>query len=395
MRIQYLKLTLLLIAYSCWGTAYAQHFPCNCETDFFTVNKFGQVQQWSLSNNTLTGGSTVLTGAHPRGLGFCGTDLDSRTFYTCVGGSVAKYYDTLSATWMNLPTPLSNPLNNGCFLEDQYYMADVLTLYYYDGTTFSQVPGVPAMTAYDVAVDTLGRAWVCTGPNSSQATELRVYDPTGLVTSYTFNFNTLGAYGVFFINGQLYIARGSPGEIFPITITGNTATAGAPISFPSINFYVDIADCQCFNVPSVCTDLVPTLKILPGNIAGVSVVETAVELTEINGEDTDGTIITVRIPVDPRFSFIWDVGLTMAAFTPVQNADWNYLGANPLFHVWTYNGPNLIIPGGTTTAFGFRGFYDPQSTDGQTTITVTVVPLSGGECNLVNNTDSERLIYFQ
>jgi len=52
-------------------------------------------------------------------------------------------------------------------------------------------------------------------------------------------------------------------------------------------------------------------------------------------------------------------------------------------------------PGGTTTAIGFQAFYDPQSTDGQTTITATVGPLSGGECNVFNNTDSERLVYFK
>jgi len=44
---------------------------------------------------------------------------------------------------------------------------------------------------------------------------------------------------------------------------------------------------------------------------------------------------------------------------------------------------------------GFQSFYDPQSTNGQTTITATILPYSGGECNALNNTDSERLVYFE
>jgi len=147
--------------------------------------------------------------------------------------------------------------------------------------------------------------------------------------------------------------------------------------------------------PVPCPDLTAVSTILPGNIAGFSAVEVAVQVTELNTIDTDGTIVTVRIPADPRFAFVWNIGLTMSALVPVQNADWNYLGSNGFLHSWTYNGNGLIIPGGSVSAFGFQGFYDPQATDGQTTITATILPYSGGECNALNNTDSERMVYFQ
>lgn len=54
-----------------------------------------------------------------------------------------------------------------------------------------------------------------------------------------------------------------------------------------------------------------------------------------------------------------------------------------------------MIDGGSTSAFGFEAVYDPQATDGQTTVTATIIPFSGGECSILNNTDSERLVYFQ
>jgi len=147
--------------------------------------------------------------------------------------------------------------------------------------------------------------------------------------------------------------------------------------------------------PFPCPDLTPIMTILPGNIAGMSAIEVAVQVTELDNTDTDGSVVVVRIPSDPRLVFVWNIGLTQSALIPVQNADWNYLGNNGFVHTWTYNGPGLIIPATGLTALGFQAFYDPQGTDGQTTLTATIVPFSGGECNPLNNTDSERLVYFQ
>jgi len=152
----------------------------------------------------------------------------------------------------------------------------------------------------------------------------------------------------------------------------------------------DQSDCE-----NLCPDLTPTTTILPGNIAGVGNVGVAVEITELNGIDTDGTGIFVRMPSDPRLAFIWDPVLTSAALVPVNNSNWNYLGDNGVVHTFQYNGGGTVITGATTEAFGFQSIYDPQNTDGQTTITASIVPFGGGECNILNDTDSERLVYFQ
>jgi len=144
-----------------------------------------------------------------------------------------------------------------------------------------------------------------------------------------------------------------------------------------------------------CPDLTPIVTIVPGNIAGASSVGVAIEITELNGFDTDGSSILVRMPSDPRLLFIWDPGLTFVALTTVNNANWNYLGDNGFVHTFQYTSPSGIIQGGTTEAFGMAATYDPQATDGQTTLTATIIPFSGGECNILNNSDSERLVYFQ
>ena len=153
----------------------------------------------------------------------------------------------------------------------------------------------------------------------------------------------------------------------------------------------DQSDC-----PGLCPDLTPISTILPGNIAGVSFVGVAIQITELNGISTDGSAIIVRIPSDPRFVFTWDPTLTSVALTPVDNIDWVYNGnAGGIFHEFQYNGLTGSLPGGGISSFGFAGTYDPQSTDGQTTITATIFPFSGGECSIINNTDSERLVYFE
>jgi len=139
-------------------------------------------------------------------------------------------------------------------------------------------------------------------------------------------------------------------------------------------------------------DLTPIITIIPGNISGISTVGVAVEVTELLGNPTDGSSVVVRVPSDPRLTFTWDPTLMNVGFTAVQNSMWSYNGViNGLFHEFEHNG---IIPGSSTLAFGFISSYDPQGTDGQTTITTTVFPFSGGESNAGNNSDSERLVYF-
>lgn len=355
---------------------------------------------WTVSNNTIVGGDTVLLTGDRGGLALCGPDPNNPTFFCSNSlSNTFMYYNPNTTNWTYITAPFTPPSNNGGFEGHQYYMEGLDRLYYYDGFNFSLVPGQnDRIRVADVAVDTLGQAWVFTGQATAPiATELRVYNPSGLVASYPVNINTDFYYGLFFLNNVLHIARGHTEDIIPIIISGGAVTFGMPKSFPPLPqnvFYADAASCRCSNEPPPCSDLSPVMTIVPGNVSGVSQVDVVVKVTELNDADTEPQPIIVRIPADQRLTFPWDPSLTTVGFTPVQNANWNYNGNNPLFHSWVYNGPNLIIQGGTTSAFGFNGTYDPQSTNGSTTITVTVIPFSGGECTIINNVDSEQLIYF-
>jgi len=147
--------------------------------------------------------------------------------------------------------------------------------------------------------------------------------------------------------------------------------------------------------PNDCPDLTPVSTLAPGNIAGNSIVQVAVSVNEVNGNDTDGSLIIVRIPSDPRFTFTWDPTLATAALIPLENNKWMYMGNNGFVHTWRFIGAGVLISGNGASAFGYVGMYDPQSTNGQTTVTATILPFSGGECNVTNNNDSEILVYFE
>lgn len=142
----------------------------------------------------------------------------------------------------------------------------------------------------------------------------------------------------------------------------------------------------------LCPDLSPVITVVPGNIQSVAAVGVAIEVFELNNVNTSGSSILVRVPSDPRLTFTWNPTLTSVAFTTINNSAWNYLGDNGIVHQFLYTGVQMA---GTITGFGFESTYDPQNTDGQTTITSTIVPFSGGECNILNNSDAERLVYFE
>lgn len=138
-------------------------------------------------------------------------------------------------------------------------------------------------------------------------------------------------------------------------------------------------------------ELTPTIRIIPGNISGVSTVGVVVDVSELNDNPTDGSAVKVRIPIDTRLTFTWDPTLTNVGFNTVQNSQWTYSTINGLFHQFEHNG---VIAGLNKLSLGFNATYDPQGTSGQTTITSTVIPFSGGETNGTNNSDSELLVYF-
>ncbi len=222
--------------------AFSQIF--NCNTDFFTITVDGYIQRWSLSNGAISGGDTILSGGGTS-LAYCG-DINSPTFYTNNFSQPAiSYYDSTTG-WISNPT-YTYVDNGGGYLNDQYYQvlgAVIQVIKYWDGinlTTVDSLNGEFFAGTHDIAVDTLGRAWVFTGASPSNVDSLKVYDQTGQLNAYSIHYSQTG-YGSFFLNDTLYIGTVED-SIYPVILTGNMAQLGIPIPFPA-NSFTDMASCQ-------------------------------------------------------------------------------------------------------------------------------------------------------
>ncbi len=225
-------------------------FERDCSSDFWTINGDGHMQQWSLTNDSISGGEVILQ-SDASGIAFCG-DEDSPTFYgSHYPNAGITYYDSLEG-WVDIPTPFA-VLNNGGHKNDQYYMRTVTdqttqwqvsrVIYHFDGTDLSTIDSLENtyISVADIAVDTLGQAWVFEGDSLFTISNINVYDKDGLINSYDISFDVYRAYGSFFLNEILYV--GISDSIYPILIEDEKATRGEPIVFPYLD-YKDMASCQ-------------------------------------------------------------------------------------------------------------------------------------------------------
>ncbi len=275
-----------------WVEGESSDFDSGCSTDFYTINKNGDIQQWSLANNSISGGDTILGGGGT-GLAYCGAS-NSPTFYSSLYPSPdIKYYDTING-WQTITTSFP-VLNNGGHKNDQYYFGEVSVgnqvLYYFDGmnlTTIDSLDGEYFGVA-DIAVDPLGRAWVFKGGLTS-VTSLDVYDKTGLTLSYPITFWSSGAYGSFFLNDTLYV--GIKDSIKPIIITGSVAQCGTSISFKNDNFY-DMASCQRKEPASTSISELANsdINIFPNPTNGIINLSTPAGIINVEIYDLKGQII--------------------------------------------------------------------------------------------------------
>jgi len=140
-----------------------------------------------------------------------------------------------------------------------------------------------------------------------------------------------------------------------------------------------------------CTDLSPTITALPNTITGISTVNIKIDISELGGIDSDGSI-TVTIPVDARWTFTYDSALTnLGLFSQLDNADWTYTGNDGILHSFV---TSKVITANTGSSFGIEAQYDPEGTGGETSISTTVTIGSGNGCIFNNNFDDDVIIYF-
>ena len=194
--------------------------------------------------------------------------------------------------------------------------------------------------------------------------------------------------GNWYQNGAYHINQSS-GDVFDPPYSYTLQEANNDLEFYLRNYANAESNMEDDCVGGV-PDLTTILIMLPTAISGVSDVLFKCSVNELNGFETDG-LITVLLPKDNRFSFVWDPQQTTLINSPINNSLWNYDSSNPAFHIWT---SSAYMEPFEKLDFGFVGIYDPQSTTGQISYTVTILTGSGSEENGLNNIDAETLYYF-
>lgn len=137
-------------------------------------------------------------------------------------------------------------------------------------------------------------------------------------------------------------------------------------------------------------DLTPRLYALPSSIYGTTAFSVRVELMELNAVSTTG-LLTLRINKDPRQELSLDQSLTTLNGHAVQNSQWRLDSTHPAYYILT---SSAEVVGGDVLSVGLTGSLVPGSTSGVLSVSGVVVS-SGGEFSLLNNTDADKVDYFQ
>ena len=75
----------------------------------------------------------------------------------------------------------------------------------------------------------------------------------------------------------------------------------------------------------------------------------------------------------------------------VQNDIWTF-NQNDNFYILT---TNEVITGNGRKSFGLTGVFTPGNTQGALTVSTTIMNGSGGEININNNSDADKIEYFK
>lgn len=138
-------------------------------------------------------------------------------------------------------------------------------------------------------------------------------------------------------------------------------------------------------------DLIPLLSALPSTQYGTTNFTVVVDVFELNSTATS-ELATVYITKDPLIALSFDASSTFVGGKVVQNGSWTFDGtSNDDFYLVR---TTQVIGPKARRSFGLTGILRPGNTKGSIAITSTIAGLSGGEVKLTNNSDSDKIDYF-
>ncbi|UFH53027.1 Ig-like domain-containing protein [Spirosoma sp. KNUC1025] len=139
-------------------------------------------------------------------------------------------------------------------------------------------------------------------------------------------------------------------------------------------------------------DLTPIIYARPSTVYGTTNISVVVDVYELNSISTNGTV-TVKLTRDPKLALSFPGTANSVGGRAVNNGVWSFDDTSDEdYYILT---TNQSIAAGNVLSFGLTGTLTPGATTGTIVLTAVVEADSGGQVNLINNTDADRIQYFQ
>ncbi|GAB4017070.1 hypothetical protein GCM10028773_12050 [Spirosoma koreense] len=137
------------------------------------------------------------------------------------------------------------------------------------------------------------------------------------------------------------------------------------------------------------TDLTPVVYARTLQVDRTTTLSLVVDVFEINIAPTTAPL-TVRITKDAKVTLTFDNSLSSVGGRSVQNSAWSFDATQPGYYQLSTTAP---LVAGAIRSLGLTGVLTPTGTAGMISLSATVA--GGGEDNLANNTDADKIEYFQ
>ena len=369
---------------------------------------FGGAQMTFFANhNFVTGGNGALPGiilteraANNFGiLNFSGDNL------TSTGASDADYVDgyvrKYGAGRFIFPVGDNDHLGQFAATADgtmgAYFFANPATAKTSNRITGGTYPALPAGGPFGTGMANLGAGvkivsnveyWDIDGTNATPIT--LTWDASSNVSTLT--GGTLSYLTIVGWNGSKWVRI--PSSVDGTSIFGSTSTVNAGSVTTTISVVPNTY--TAYTLAGVGPDLTPRITVSPNITHGSQVLEVVLSAAESGGVvATNGSAITVRVPKTPLLSnFVWNQAQTSAPANgniSVQNSIWTS-SQDASYYIFT---TTTVIPKGSQRRLVFYITISPGATDGSFNIPVSIPSgAGGGEVNLLNNMDTEQVIYF-
>lgn len=178
----------------------------------------------------------------------------------------------------------------------------------------------------------------------------------------------------------------------PAANTALTVTSSSTVNTATHYVSNTLTNQNLFGVTATAlSDLRPLLYARPTTINGTSPFSIVVDVVEVNSVTTTGSL-TVKITKDAKVTLSFAPGATSVGSRSVQNSVWSFNGADPNYYVLN---TSQTVAAGDRLSFGLTGMLNPGATAGVLVISAILLPTGLTEASVTNNSDADRVEYFQ